>query len=221
VWANVQDDDQIFEVESCQPPISLNALYLDIICSMVGLDGYDFVGKKSYSLQIPHNTGQRPLRDLPVILLDYYPEGQPLLARMGHRGSGFRELCLLNPGSKTMREYEGPCFVTSEGQEKLIDISGRIVTGPLSYGRHSIRSVDHIFGKRDGELFFGSPPSTVLEVTLIFFSAQFPRLSSRDINVQPEGDANQAIKELAGQGPPPSRLLHLVADTKAFLESDR
>ena len=132
VSANVQDDDQIFEVESCQPPTSPNALYLNIICSMVDLDGYDFV-KKSYSLQIPYYTGQRSLRNLPVILLDYYPEKQPLLIHMRHRDSGFRELYLLNSGSKTARKYEGPCFVASEGQEKLIDIRGRIVIGPLSY----------------------------------------------------------------------------------------
>jgi hypothetical protein len=86
-----------------------------------------------------------------------------------------------------------------------------------SFGR-TIRSIS---GKRGGEPFFGSPLTAVLEVTLIFFFAQFPRLSSRDIDVQPEGSANQAIKELAEQGPPPSRLLRLVANTKAFLESDR
>jgi hypothetical protein len=80
---------------------------------------------------------------------------------------------------------------------------------------------DNISGKRGGEPFFGSPLTAVLEVTLIFFFAQFPRLSSRDMDVQPEGGANQAIKELAEQGPPPSRLLRLVANTKAFLESDR
>ncbi|PMD29545.1 hypothetical protein L207DRAFT_574145 [Hyaloscypha variabilis F] len=143
VWAEVQNNDQIFEVDSCSPLYSRSSL--DIICSMVDFDGHEFV-RTSYCFQVPRYTGQKSLRDLPIILLDYHSDRETFLARMTSRGLKFKELCLANPGSKTMREYEGSCYVESEGQEKLIDVKGRIVIDQLSYlraqpGLHYLRGL--------------------------------------------------------------------------------
>jgi hypothetical protein len=112
---------------------------------MVDFDGHEFV-RTSYCFQVPRYTGQKSLRDLPIILLDYHSDRETFLARMTSRGSKFKELCLANPGSKTMREYEGSCYVESEGQEKLIDVKGRIVIDQLSYlraqpGLHYLRGL--------------------------------------------------------------------------------
>jgi hypothetical protein len=138
------EDDQLFQVESCRPPSSPNASHLEIICSMVDFDGVDFV-RTSYPLKIPRYTGQSFLRDLPIILLGYHPRRETLVERMTHRGLKFKELCSLAPGSKTMRRYEGPCFVASEGQEKLTDVSGRIIIDQVSYLRRY--STPHSLGE--------------------------------------------------------------------------
>jgi hypothetical protein len=132
--ASFPEDDQLFEVESCQPPSSPIASHLDIICSMVDFDGVDFV-RTSYPLKIPRYTGRRFLRDLLIIPLSYHPTGTALVECMTQRGLKFKDLCLHKPGSKTMRDYEGPCFVASEGQEKRTDVRGRIIIDQVSYLR--------------------------------------------------------------------------------------